>query len=582
MSGTARREAARPGDAIVPRRPGAGTTPRFIALWFLFLGSYVFVSSETIVAATSADWYLHCLRVTGGRTCAHNPCTLAHDMVACRTDFESAVADTTIRTVWLVGALALAVYAVSAWWRNRRGRLVPLPHRDGHLARRLAQLTAQAGLGFATAPRFAIDPRALTAGALVFGRRHRRTVVLHAGLVARLTADPAAFDAVVLHELSHVRNDDAHFGTASLALWRTFLVAVLLPYLALRGWQIAGGPLGHRLPAPWPQDRPHTDELLLTTTLGLMLYLSCAGLLRRRELCADLDAVAWGAHPGTWRATAADEHGVARRLLSLCSSHPTWTDRYRTLRRPRTGAFSAMLSLSLAFTAYFAALHAASPAALPAFVAQGPMGVFTAAVFGGAPVAALVVGPVIASTLRPRLISGPRARLATAAAALRTRATGRSALPDHRDHVPTVLRYQLIDWLDADGAETLERLDRGLTVCRSIAGHRTEDRQLTHRHHDEVLDAFRRDLAMTTARAESLRPFPDPRRDELWQRALRTAADADRAASRAAAVRRYTVAQAALRQLCAAYRTVPGIRRRLRAVGPPPMPDPPSPLPLSP
>ena len=44
---------------------------------------------------------------------------------------------------------------------------------------------------------------------------------------------PADFDAVILHELAHIKNRDIDQAYLALAIWRAFVVAALLPLAVL-------------------------------------------------------------------------------------------------------------------------------------------------------------------------------------------------------------------------------------------------------------------------------------------------------------------------------------------------------------
>ncbi|QIK10199.1 M48 family metalloprotease [Streptomyces sp. ID38640] len=85
----------------------------------------------------------------------------------------------------------------------------------------MAQVT-----GLKRVPRVVVDPSAASTGAAVFGRNRRPTVCLHAGLLAGRATAPEDFEAVLLHELAHIRNGDVTLTYATIALWRTFIAAV--------------------------------------------------------------------------------------------------------------------------------------------------------------------------------------------------------------------------------------------------------------------------------------------------------------------------------------------------------------------
>lgn len=240
----------------------------------------------------------------------------------------------------LVLLAAFAVYWMMPAWKARRGHLLPVERvdADGQLTKWLADLTAQAGLS--RAPRFVLDPRALTASAVVFGRRGSYTVCLHAGLVARRLEQPEEFEAVVLHELAHLRNRDVDITYATVALWRVFLPAVIVPY----GLQQALFLIEIHLPGMHSELtlRPGpavVRNLAVSVFLVSLVYLTRADVLRSRELYADLDAIEWGAARATWRmATTSGPQSkfalLIRSFAELWRTHPRWDERSRTLEAP--------------------------------------------------------------------------------------------------------------------------------------------------------------------------------------------------------------------------------------------------------
>ncbi len=244
------------------------------------------------------------------------------------------------------GAVLVLAFALYWWlpsWKSRRGRLVTLrlPETDGELLAHLAALSERAGL--TRIPRFAVDPRALSAGAVVFGRPRRYTVCLHAGLLARRAVDPAAFEAVVLHELAHLRNRDVDVAYATVALWRVFLAVVLLPFTVQQGRLLARGLLGTDS-AYWPGVAPGlVRDIALALFLVLLVHLARADILRTRELHADADAVGWGADSDSWgpadgTLAPSTPGGKFRARLAaftgLWRTHPTWAVRRRSLTDP--------------------------------------------------------------------------------------------------------------------------------------------------------------------------------------------------------------------------------------------------------
>lgn len=341
---------------------GAGTTVRFGLLLVLLLaaGAFVLSSGVRVVQpgynAVSVGCALAGGVDPGGGWLAavrsgRSMDTRTSAFAACLQRFAPAF------PIWAYALGFLAVMVVAAgffWgipaWKARRGHVVELDGEvdvDGDLAPLLAELVAAAGLD--RAPRFVMNPARATTNAVVFGRTGRPTVCLDGGLVARRKDDPAGFRAVVLHELAHIRNGDVTITYATVALWRAFLIAVLIPELALLAWELSA--------AAWP--RPTTGgtdpavirnlvaifgdaqrpvaihELVRFAFLAILVYLTRADILRAREIYADRDAVAWGADPRHWRTgPATPARNAVRSFVELWRTHPRWDRRTRSLTDP--------------------------------------------------------------------------------------------------------------------------------------------------------------------------------------------------------------------------------------------------------
>ena len=142
--------------------------------------------------------------------------------------------------------------------------------------------------------------------------------------------------AVVLHELAHLRNGDTAVTYATVAPWRVFLVLVLLPWAAVSVdiLFIAGTPRARGQFAPF-----NTHELVLGGLIVLAVDFTRAGILRNREIYADLMAARWGASREPWEVPAQQPSGVGPRLLTgfveLWRSHPSWALRRTSLTDPK-------------------------------------------------------------------------------------------------------------------------------------------------------------------------------------------------------------------------------------------------------
>ncbi|MET8824429.1 M48 family metalloprotease [Streptomyces sp. NPDC004610] len=266
-------------------------------------------------------------------------------------------------------ALATALFLCGPRWRLRGGRLDEIGAGAGagagagqgpealllHEALRL--LVRRSGV--VPSPVFLRDPRRLTTGAVTLGGAGRYAVVLDNGLCAlRAGGGDGArvFDAVVLHELAHIRNRDVELGLALRALWQAFCLVVVLPGTGFLTWlclrDVTGAAAVPRM-SPWP-------TALALAGLTALTYAAYTEFLRSRELCADLDAVDWGADPEAWGVLAVSAMGpgwdraawdagprsfrelpgwlrTARPLRAATRpwhTHPGWWRRHRALKRP--------------------------------------------------------------------------------------------------------------------------------------------------------------------------------------------------------------------------------------------------------
>jgi Zn-dependent protease with chaperone function len=224
------------------------------------------------------------------------------------------------RLGWLVGGLLLLVLVAAAvyvgWprWRIRRSRLELLdsyPALWAKLEGPLDELVERAGL--ARRPEFRLDATSTRAGGVAFGTRRRPVVCLDAGLVALLDRDRAGFDAVVLHELAHVRNGDVATTYATLAVWRAVLAVVLLPYLVFTVDPLLGFDFAN-LGSPVT-----VGVVVRVLLLVLLVYVARTAVLRSRERYADALVVVWTGDTDPYRTLRAEPD--RRRVLRWIAIH---------------------------------------------------------------------------------------------------------------------------------------------------------------------------------------------------------------------------------------------------------------------
>jgi Zn-dependent protease with chaperone function len=170
--------------------------------------------------------------------------------------------------------VAGAIFSAQPWWYRRRRRLSELTG-DGaaELVSRLEGVRQRAGTGPVV---WLLQPLNARLSAFAFGRPGHRFVAVSGGAAVAAVRKPAAFDAVILHELAHIKNRDIDQTYLALAIWRAFVVAALLPLVItaivtgdLAGWQRA---------------------LWRVAMLALIVYLLRNAVLRSREFDADARA----------------------------------------------------------------------------------------------------------------------------------------------------------------------------------------------------------------------------------------------------------------------------------------------------
>ena len=228
----------------------------------------------------------------------------------------------------LLGIMLLIGVACAIFWAYprtiiRRKRLMAYdPASVPDLTATLAELFTQAQLPHP--PRVLLDPLGRANG-WVFGHARARYLVLPGGLLATFLNDPAAFRAIVRHELAHLVNRDVDLTFLSLSIWYAVGLAALAPLglsLLAEVLRADAGPLA-------------VGALLRAAALALVVRAALAGVLRAREVEADLRAAAWdGAGGALRRALEAQPDTGKRRWQRLLAWHPAPALRRRVLDDP--------------------------------------------------------------------------------------------------------------------------------------------------------------------------------------------------------------------------------------------------------
>jgi Zn-dependent protease with chaperone function len=211
---------------------------------------------------------------------------------------------------WMLGGTAALLLAAAAimlalpLWITRRRRLRPLAAEDAPaVLATVAELAREQELD---PPRLLWNPLDPAPGGLAFGHPGRYSVAVSGGLVVQQATDPAAFRAVVRHELAHIKNRDVGITYFTLAVWYAFLLVAVVPFWV----SLVDAGTDSIWTVSW--------RLLV---LAALVYLTRNAVLRSREIYADV------------RASVPDgREGALRRVLA-------------GLPRPRAGALGRVRRL---------------------------------------------------------------------------------------------------------------------------------------------------------------------------------------------------------------------------------------------
>ncbi|MFJ2132617.1 M48 family metallopeptidase [Streptomyces sp. NPDC087845] len=191
----------------------------------------------------------------------------------------------------LVSYVILAVATAAHYWfrsarRARRRGVRPLDaERFPALHAEVARLAA--GVEQARGVTFLVDFLDAGVNGVSFGRAGRRHIILSRGLI-RLhdagAADRAAFRAVVLHELAHLRNRDVDITLITLGMLRCYFALMLFP-------RMFGDLVGMVFV---PGSAPYSGAALFDSAfLAAIALVARSVILRTREFRADARVVEW-------------------------------------------------------------------------------------------------------------------------------------------------------------------------------------------------------------------------------------------------------------------------------------------------
>ena len=330
---------------------------RFSTLLAAVLASSV-VAFSVVYLALPSTWRLHaaavqpCLKRPGGEAAG----TAWDTMRPCLEPLFHGQAAFVALGLLAQIVVAGLIFVLHPRRLTRRRRLTPLTGPDNaDLLRELDDLAGAAGL--ARRPRWLLDPYAATSGGQAFGLPGRRAVCLDVGLLVRFGLDLAGFRAVVRHELAHLRNRDIDRTYLTVAVWWSFVLVALAPFVVLslnpallrRPLSLSSATVGES-PAVW------IHRLVALVVLTLVVLLARNAVLRARELHADVTASRWDTDGALARVVAClPWPGDGRRwpvLRARLGTHPAPGLRLRTMADPgRLSRPSVATSIVLGLTA---------------------------------------------------------------------------------------------------------------------------------------------------------------------------------------------------------------------------------------
>jgi Zn-dependent protease with chaperone function len=213
----------------------------------------------------------------------------------------------------------VATWLAPRWLELRRGwRRVP-PDRGAAALARFDDLVVEARLR--TKPVLVWNPTQEHDRALAYGRPGAYRVALSPTMLSAARRRPTVFDAVVRHELAHLRHGDVALAYFVIILWYVFLALLIGSFLLL---ELTFG--AYLTP----------DLLVRGAILALTVYWVRANVLRRRERYADLRAADTLGHRAALTSTLALRPAVtARRRRFRFALHPAAEERVAALADPR-------------------------------------------------------------------------------------------------------------------------------------------------------------------------------------------------------------------------------------------------------
>jgi len=245
----------------------------------------------------------------------------------CIEPLEQAQAQWILKGLGLLVLIAGFIYWCMPAWRIWRDKLTVFSAEDDtEIFSCLLQLCNEVGLS--KVPTFLLRALNSSPSGLAFGRVGRYYVVLNGGLVTLYYRDRERFRVIILHELSHIRNQDIDKTYFSLGLGLSFLVATLVPLLLGNLVSLFANFSGNIGFAIW--------QLFGAMVYIPIIYITLASILRSREAYADARVLALDPQNNVLRkelaSLSASRNTLSMRLFSL---HPEPAWRLKVFDEPR-------------------------------------------------------------------------------------------------------------------------------------------------------------------------------------------------------------------------------------------------------
>jgi Zn-dependent protease with chaperone function len=326
-------------DVPADRQPGAGpptqgrsgafalpvsTSFRFALLIVAVAASSFFVYEGIYLATPRGPALISLMDRCRSQALAHHPngvvayASALHQAAVCYSGGQRTEAWWGLLGVSVLIVAAGAIFVAQPRWYRRRKHLTELTGADhADLVSRLEGIRRRAGTGPVV---WLLQPLDVRLSAFAFGRPRHRFIAISGGAAVAALKKPAAFDAVILHELAHIKNRDIDQTYLALAIWRAFVVAALLPMAVLLIFSRV-------------LDEPQ-QLIWRVAVMALIVYSLRNAILRSREF--DADARARHLDPETALGTvlASLPARTGHRAWHLGWTHPSGQERAAALLDP--------------------------------------------------------------------------------------------------------------------------------------------------------------------------------------------------------------------------------------------------------